>query len=88
MNTIRNCLDELGIEQLNDREESSCMLAILELPPKKTYAVLHDELKSSGFIIYAGQGKFSSEVFRISPMGDISEADISRLICALKRALT
>ena len=88
MNTIRNCLDELGIEQLIDREESSCVLASFKLPPKKTYAELHDELKSSGFIIYAGQGKFSSEVFRISPMGDISEPDISRLICALKRALT
>jgi 2-aminoethylphosphonate-pyruvate transaminase len=88
MNTIRDCLSELGVEELIDREESSCVLASFKLPPKKTYLELHDELKSSGFIIYAGQGKFSSEVFRISPMGDISDADINRLMCALKKALT
>jgi 2-aminoethylphosphonate-pyruvate transaminase len=87
MDAIRSCLDDLGIEELIDKEESSCVLASFKLPSQKSYSELHDELKNSGFIIYAGQGKFSSEVFRISPMGNISEADINRLMLALKRAL-
>jgi 2-aminoethylphosphonate-pyruvate transaminase len=51
------------------------------------YAQLHDELKSAGFIIYAGQGAYAERIFRISMMGDISEADVQRLGTALTGAL-
>ncbi|HKR38563.1 MAG TPA: 2-aminoethylphosphonate aminotransferase, partial [Paraburkholderia sp.] len=43
---------------------------------------LHDALKARGFVIYAGQGGLSAELFRISTMGDIHAADVERLLAA------
>ncbi|MGH8180078.1 MAG: 2-aminoethylphosphonate aminotransferase, partial [Steroidobacteraceae bacterium] len=39
-----------------------------------------DALKARGFVIYAGQGNLSQKLFRISTMGDVSAADIDRLL--------
>ena len=58
-----------------------------ELPAGRTYALLHDALKARGFIIYAGQGALSEQVFRISAMGDIGEDDLARLETALSDVL-
>ncbi|MFP3617205.1 2-aminoethylphosphonate aminotransferase, partial [Paraburkholderia sp. SIMBA_050] len=41
---------------------------------------LHDGLKARGFVIYAGQGGLSKELFRISTMGAIQAADVDRLL--------
>jgi 2-aminoethylphosphonate-pyruvate transaminase len=41
---------------------------------------LHDSLKARGFVIYAGQGNLATRLFRISTMGDVSAADIDRLL--------
>jgi 2-aminoethylphosphonate-pyruvate transaminase len=41
---------------------------------------LHDALKARGFVIYAGQGGLSAELFRISTMGNIHPADVDRLL--------
>jgi 2-aminoethylphosphonate-pyruvate transaminase len=87
MDSIRNCLAELGVKNLINKEDSSCVLASFKTPAQKSYVEIHDNLKESGFIIYAGQGKFSSEVFRISPMGNITNADMRRLLSALKKAI-
>ena len=87
MKVIRNCLTALGVETLIDKDESSCVLASFKLPNNKTYRELHDSLKESGFIIYAGQGIFATEVFRISPMGNITNRNLERLVSALKHAL-
>ena len=43
-------------------------------------ATRHDALKARGFVIYAGQGGLSAELFRISTMGNIHAADIDRLL--------
>ena len=48
------------------------------------YAGLHDFLKAAGFIIYAGQGRLSGEVFRIAVMGDLDVTDIDRLLTACR----
>lgn len=45
-----------------------------------TYETLHDGLKARGFVIYAGQGGLSKELFRISTMGAIQAADVDRLL--------
>jgi 2-aminoethylphosphonate-pyruvate transaminase len=50
------------------------------LPAGVTYTKLHDRLKGEGFVIYAGQGDLSSVLFRISTMGCVSSADMSRLL--------
>jgi len=50
------------------------------LPAGTTYTELHDALKAEGFVIYAGQGDLSKTLFRISTMGAVTGADISRLL--------
>ena len=52
------------------------------LPAGVDYPMLHDALKARGFVIYAGQGGLSAELFRISTMGDIHAADVERLLAA------
>ncbi|MBR8365645.1 2-aminoethylphosphonate aminotransferase [Burkholderia sp. AU19243] len=59
---------------------SSVMLRAYRLPQGITYETLHDGLKARGFVIYAGQGGLSKELFRISTMGAIGAADVDRLL--------
>ncbi|KVH29926.1 2-aminoethylphosphonate aminotransferase [Burkholderia cepacia] len=60
--------------------ESSVVLRAYRLPQGVTYETLHDGLKARGFVIYAGQGGLSKELFRISTMGAIASADVERLL--------
>ncbi|MGP8445254.1 2-aminoethylphosphonate aminotransferase [Burkholderia vietnamiensis] len=60
--------------------ESSVVLRAYRLPQGVAYEALHDELKARGFVIYAGQGGLSKELFRISTMGAIEAADVERLL--------
>ncbi|AOK19910.1 2-aminoethylphosphonate aminotransferase [Burkholderia cepacia] len=60
--------------------ESSVVLRAYRLPQGVTYEQLHDGLKARGFVIYAGQGGLSKELFRISTMGAIQAADVERLL--------
>lgn len=73
-------LAALGIEAVLDAEQSSCVLRSYRLPPAMSYAELHDHLKAAGFVIYAGQGEFADQIFRISTMGDLDSRDINELI--------
>ncbi|WP_423762769.1 2-aminoethylphosphonate aminotransferase [Burkholderia sp. NLJ2] len=59
---------------------SSVVLRAYRLPQGVTYETLHDGLKARGFVIYAGQGGLSKELFRISTMGAIEAADVDRLL--------
>ena len=59
---------------------SSAILTSYHMPYGRRYAELHDYLKERGFIIYAGQGRFSEEIFRIAVMGDFEAADADRLL--------
>ncbi|MBR8233353.1 2-aminoethylphosphonate aminotransferase [Burkholderia sp. AU42008] len=59
---------------------SSVVLRAYRPPPGVTYEALHDGLKARGFVIYAGQGGLSKELFRISTMGAIQAADVERLL--------
>jgi len=87
MSTIRAVLCELGVKPLLADAECSCVLHGYELPEHVSYAELHDAMKAAGFIIYAGQGAYAKAIFRISMMGDITDADIARLEAALRQAL-
>lgn len=75
---------DLGIEQWLPASESSCVLRSYHLPAGLNYNALHDGLKQQGFVIYAGQGKLSGQLFRISTMGEISDYDMARLENALR----
>ncbi|HZT02319.1 MAG TPA: 2-aminoethylphosphonate aminotransferase [Steroidobacteraceae bacterium] len=73
-------LDELGVAAALAPGESSVVLRSYRLPTRLSYATLHDSLKARGFVIYAGQGDLSKKLFRISTMGEITAADIDRLL--------
>ncbi|CAB3763199.1 2-aminoethylphosphonate aminotransferase [Paraburkholderia humisilvae] len=69
-----------GMASVLPPEQSSVVLRAYRLPAGVAYPQLHDALKARGFVIYAGQGGLSAELFRISTMGDIHAADIERLL--------
>ncbi|KDR31704.1 2-aminoethylphosphonate aminotransferase [Caballeronia zhejiangensis] len=77
---VRAGLAALGIESALPLEESSVVLRAYRLPRGVTYETLHDALKAKGFVIYAGQGGLSKELFRISTMGALDANDMDRLI--------
>jgi 2-aminoethylphosphonate-pyruvate transaminase len=83
---VRRCLAECGVEPLIPVEASASMLTAFRLPPGASYARIHDALKERGFVIYAGQGEFAERIFRIATMGAITEADLGRLVAALRDA--
>ena len=76
----REGLATLGIEAVIPARESSVVLRSYHLPTGLNYAKLHDALKASGFVIYAGQGDLSKTLFRISTMGNLAKGDIERLL--------
>jgi 2-aminoethylphosphonate-pyruvate transaminase len=73
-------LAERGIESVLPPQQSSVVLRAYRLPAGVSYVQLHDALKARGFVIYAGQGGLSAELFRISTMGNIHPADVNRLL--------
>jgi len=77
---VRAGLAALGIDSALSPEESSVVLRAYRLPAGVTYETLHDALKAKGFVIYAGQGGLSKELFRISTMGALDANDMDRLI--------
>jgi 2-aminoethylphosphonate-pyruvate transaminase len=84
---VRAGLAALGVDPLIPADESSVVLRSYRLPPAVSYTALHDALKAEGFIIYAGQGSLSKSLFRISTMGNLTMADIDRLLNCLTRLL-
>jgi 2-aminoethylphosphonate-pyruvate transaminase len=65
-------------------EEYSCVLWSWLLPQGLNYSDIHSFLKKNGFVVYAGQGDFGKQIFRIAHMGDIRNEDLDRLEQALR----
>lgn len=82
---VRGGLVELGIDSVLAPGQSSVVLRAYNLPRGKTYAELHGALKAEGFVIYAGQGDLSRTLFRISTMGQVTAADMNRLLKCFAR---
>jgi 2-aminoethylphosphonate-pyruvate transaminase len=82
-----------GLAKINVRtflEEESVYgstLVSYHLPKAKSYAALHDVMKAAGFTIYAGQGAFAGQMFRLAVMGDLSKDDIKRALSVLSAEL-
>jgi len=79
---VASGLAQLGIEPALEADQSSCVLRSYRLPQGLSYDALHDQLKAAGFVIYAGQGSLAVSIFRISTMGAIGTADMTRLMAA------
>jgi 2-aminoethylphosphonate-pyruvate transaminase len=77
---VRAGLASLGVAPVLPPEDSSVVLRSYGLPTTTSYPTLHDSLKARGFVIYAGQVNLATRLFRISTMGDVSAADIDRLL--------
>lgn len=77
---VRAGLGAQGIQAVIPPQESSVVLRAYQLPSGLSYPRLHDELKAGGFVIYAGQGDLARTLFRISTMGNLTRADIDRLL--------
>jgi 2-aminoethylphosphonate-pyruvate transaminase len=84
---VRAGLALLGVQPLIAPEQSSVVLRAYRLPAKLGYQRLHDALKREGFVIYAGQGKLAPDLFRISTMGELTTADMDRLLAGVGRLL-
>jgi len=80
---VKRELSGQGVQAVLSPGESSCALTAYRLPEGASYDEIHDGLKQRGFVIYAGQGKLVTDMFRISTMGDISHYDMERLLAAL-----
>src|SRR5262245_43200919 len=76
-------LQAQGVEPLLDiAAPSSSAMTAYRVPAEMDYVSLHAALKTVGFVIYAGQGQFQNEIFRIAVMGDLAASDIERLLAA------
>ena len=84
---VRLGLGALGVAAAIPAGESSVVLRAYKLPDGLSYAQLHEALKADGFIIYAGQGNLSKTLFRISTMGNLTPADMDRLLQCFARLL-
>ncbi len=87
MKLVREGLGETGILPLLPEERTSCVLHAFYLPDNISYSQLHDHLKENGFIIYAGQGQLSKNIFRISCMGEIRHSDLETLVAVTRKLL-
>ena len=83
---VRGGLAALGVGAAIPADESSVVLRAYKLPAGSSYAEIHDALKAAGFVIYAGQGNLSKSLFRISTMGNLTSADIDRLMTVFRAA--
>ncbi len=69
-----------------DAPRSNALTAI-RLPRGLAYTDLHDRLKEEGYVIYAGQGGLSGEMFRVATMGELSLSTLRDFLGALGHAV-
>ena len=85
---VRRGLARLGlIDLLGPEVPRSNAITAVRLPAGLGYQTLHDRLKEQGYIIYAGQGGLSAQIFRVATMGELSLATLEDFIEALGRTL-
>lgn len=85
---LREGFSKMGLEFLIPEQYHSNSLTAMKLPDGITYSRIHDHLKENGFVIYAGQGGLSKEIFRVANMGDIRTEEFRKFLGVLKECLT
>jgi len=84
---LRDGFARLGLKSLLPSDLQSHSLTSLLLPEGVTYPPLHDGLKECGFVIYEGQGKLQTGVFRVANMGHLTLDDFRQFLTALEAVL-
>jgi 2-aminoethylphosphonate-pyruvate transaminase len=85
---LREGFTRMGLQFLLPPEYHANSLTSLFLPEGMTYQYLHDGLKERGFVIYEGQGKLQTGIFRVANMGHLTLGDFERFLGALEEVLT
>jgi 2-aminoethylphosphonate-pyruvate transaminase len=84
---LRKGFSELGLAFLLPEALRSNTITALRLPEGRTYADLHDRLKARGYVIYAGQGDLTREIFRVANMGHLPLSSFEGFIASLSEIL-
>lgn len=84
---LRDGFQRLGLTFHVPAPIRSNTLTSLHLPPHRTYSDLHDAVKASGYVIYAGQQQLASRIFRVANMGWLMDDDLRGFLAALEKAL-
>jgi 2-aminoethylphosphonate-pyruvate transaminase len=84
---LREGFARMGLKFLLPAEYRANSLTSMFLPEGMTYQRLHDNLKERGFVIYEGQGKLQTGIFRVANMGHLTEDDFRRFLRALADVL-
>jgi 2-aminoethylphosphonate-pyruvate transaminase len=85
---LRDAIEGLGLELLLPAELRSNTITCVRLPRGASYARLHDEMRTQGYVVYAGQGALSEDTFRVANMGWIPDARLRDFGPALAHALS
>ena len=84
---LRTGFNRLGLRFLLPPELRVNSLTALFLPEGMDYHDLHDQLKQRGFVIYEGQGRLQTGIFRVANMGHLSLDDFRRFLHSLEEVL-
>ena len=84
---LRDGFARLGLKALLPAAHQSNTLTSLLLPEGMTYPRIHDGLKERGFVIYEGQGRLQTGIFRVANMGHLTLDDFRRFLAALEEGL-
>lgn len=84
---LRDGFARLGLKALLPAAHQSNTLTSLLLPEGMTYPRIHDGLKERGFVIYEGQGRLQTGIFRVANMGHLTLDDFHRFLAALEEVL-
>ena len=85
---IRDRMAKLGVKPVLTPDKQSNTITAYHLSEGITYQSLHDKLKEQGYVIYAGQGQFESQIFRVANMGVLTEPQIVGFLDAFERICT
>jgi 2-aminoethylphosphonate-pyruvate transaminase len=84
---LREGFARLGLRLMLPPAYLSNSITSMFLPEGVTYPQLHDRLKERGFVIYEGQGKLQTSIFRVANMGHLTLDDFRRFLSALEEVL-
>src|SRR5215470_20110268 len=72
---LREGFTRLGLRLMLSPDARSNSITSMFLPEGTTYVKLHDDLKERGFVIYEGQGRLQTTIFRVANMGSLTLED-------------
>lgn len=84
---LRTGLKNISLKLYLPEELMSNTMTLVQKPAGFNFSAMHENLKKSGFVIYASQGKLSNTTFRLGTVGIITPKNIHDFINAFKEIL-